>query len=237
MNATFRLATFLSVFAAAAGAFAQTGGPQPAPPEQQVQPAAPPAEPAPPATEEDAPATVETPAAEESGPVTEGHAVVPGEAYDAPEVLTDLEKLPFPVRRMRELLIEAARSGDIEKLRPYVGTGDDQTLLSFGGLEEDPISFLRSISGDGEGHEILAILQEVLEAGFVRLEAGTENELYVWPYFHAMQLDKLTPQQRVELYRLVTYGDYEEMQAFGAYNFYRTGITPEGRWRFFVAGD
>lgn len=235
MTATFRLATFLAWLLFAAGAFAQTGGAQPSPPAPETQPAEPPApaspaEPVPPVAEE-------APAAEEGAPVTEGHAVVPGDAYDAPEIFTDLAQLPFPARRMHELLIEAARSGDIEKLRPYVGKDDDQTLLSFGGLEEDPIEFLKSISGDGEGHEILAILQEVLEAGFVRLEGGTENEIYVWPYFHAMQLDKLTPQQRVELFRLVTFGDYEEMQSFGAYNFYRAGITPEGRWRFFVAGD
>ena len=50
-------------------------------------------------------------------------------------------------------------------------------------------------------------------------------------------MDKLSPPQKVELFKLVTAGDYEDMQAFGAYIFYRAGITPEGRWIFFVAGD
>jgi hypothetical protein len=27
------------------------------------------------------------------------------------------------------------------------------------------------------------------------------------------------------------------MVAFGAYNFYRVGITPDGKLQFFVAGD
>jgi hypothetical protein len=27
------------------------------------------------------------------------------------------------------------------------------------------------------------------------------------------------------------------MKNYGAYIFYRSGITPEGRWQFFVAGD
>jgi len=154
-----------------------------------------------------------------------------------PEIRRDLSTLPFPVRRMRELILEAALSGDIEKLRPLIGYGDDVTMLSLGGIEEDPLSFLKSLAGDENGHEILAILAEVLETGYVRVDEGSDEELYVWPYFFAWPLDKLTPPQKVELYRLVTYGDYIDMESFGAYIFYRLGITPQGRWRFFVAGD
>lgn len=173
--------------------------------------------------------------AETEGP---GHAQLPGAATEAnAEPLFDLSLLPFPARKMRELLLEAVKSGDIEKLRPFVGTGEDKTLFSFGGLDGDPVDFLKSMSGDGEGYEILAILQDVLDAGFVHLEKGTENEIFVWPYFYAVPLEKLTPQQRVELYRLVTHGDFEDMLSFGSYNFYRVGITPQGRWQFFVAGD
>lgn len=154
-----------------------------------------------------------------------------------PEIMTDLSQLPTPVRRMRELILAACLSGDIEALRPLIGTGSQITQLSLGGIEGDPVAFLREISGDGEGHEILAILQEVLEAGFVRMDEGTPHEIYVWPYFFAHPLDRLTPKQRVELFRLVTAGDYEDMKLFGGYNFYRAGITPEGQWAFFVAGD
>ena len=138
---------------------------------------------------------------------------------------------------MRELIYNAAKSGDIENLRPYIGYGDDVTMLSLGGFDEDPIEFLKSISGDEDGHELLAIIMELLEAGFVRMDEGTDREVYVWPYFFAYSLEKLTPVQRVQLFRIITYGDYLDMESFGAYIFYRLGITPEGRWRFFVAGD
>jgi hypothetical protein len=162
---------------------------------------------------------------------------IDGEEETFPQIMRDLSKLPFPVRRMRELILEAAYSGDIEKLRPLIGYGDDVTMLSLGGIEEDPLTFLKSLSGDKDGHEILAILVEVLESGFVLMDEGSESELYIWPYFFAWPLDKLGPRQMVELYQLVTYGDYEDMESFGAYIFYRLGITPRGRWRFFVAGD
>ena len=157
--------------------------------------------------------------------------------YTPPPILRDLALLPFPTRRMHELILEAARTGDVEKLRPYVGYGNDTTMLSLGGIEDDPINFLKTLSGDSEGHEVLAILMEILESGFVHLDEGTEQELYVWPYFFAQPIDKLTPKQRVELFRIITYGDFEDMKSFGAYIFYRVGITPKGRWRFFVAGD
>ena len=148
-----------------------------------------------------------------------------------------VSELPVPVQRMRDLIMKAAREADFEALRPLIGTGTDATLLSFGGYEGDPIEFLRSMSGDPEGYEILAILLEVMEAGYAVYDPGTPNETYVWPYFMATSLEELTPVQLVELFKLVTSGDYEEMRSFGAYIFYRVGISPDGRWRFFVAGD
>ncbi len=176
-----------------------------------------------PADEDDEPADLARPSIEEDGPL--------------PEIIYNLDRLPEPVRRMHDRLVEAAKSGDIENLRPLIGLGEDVTQLSFGGVEGDPIAFLKGLSGDPEGQEILAIMEEVLSAGFVHLEAGTPSELYVWPYFFGIPLDKLDPRQRVELFKIVTAGDYEDMKTFGTYIFYRVGITPEGRWAFFVAGD
>jgi len=161
----------------------------------------------------------------------------PIDDLEIPEVSYDLEALPFPTRRMRQLLLEAAYAGDIGKLRQLIGVGDDATQLSFGGTDGDPIEFLKQESGDEDGYEILAILSEVLEAGYVHLDAGTENELYVWPYFFALPLDSLNAEQKVELFRIVTYGDFQDMKEFGGYIFYRVGISPTGRWAFFVAGD
>lgn len=154
-----------------------------------------------------------------------------------PEILYDLEKLPEPVRRMRQLILDAAKTGDIEKLRPLIGSGDDATQLSLTEVEGDAIDFLRGLSGDTEGQEILAILEEVLTSGYVHLDPGTPQELYAWPYFFAMPLDKLSSPQRVELFKIVTAGDYEDMKTYGTYTFYRVGIAPDGQWAFFVAGE
>lgn len=173
--------------------------------------------------EPETPEGVEQPDTEATGPL--------------PEVIYDLERLPPDVKRMHQLLIEAAKSGDIEKLRPLIGLGDDMTQLSLAGIEGDPIEHLKSLSGDAEGREILAIMEEVLSAGYVHLDAGGAEELYVWPYFFAIPLDRLDARQHVELFKIVTAGDYDDMKTFGTYIFYRLGITPDGRWAFFVAGE
>ena len=104
-------------------------------------------------------------------------------ATELPAIQRDFSKLPKPVAQMRKLIMEAARSGKIEDLRQLIGSGEDITMLSLGGIDGDPIEFVKSLSGDNQGHEILAILLEVLEAGYVHLDAGTDHELYVWPYF------------------------------------------------------
>ncbi|NDV86655.1 hypothetical protein GTW51_08070 [Aurantimonas aggregata] len=155
----------------------------------------------------------------------------------AAEIAYGDDALPRPVRDLRAKLMEIARSGEIERLRPYIETGDDGTVLTFGPTIDDPIEFLKASSGDGEGVETLAIMLEILEAGHARVEPNASNEIFVWPYFTQVHLEDLTPPQKVELFELVTAGDYQGMLDFGGYNFYRLGISPDGRLAFFVAGD
>ncbi|MFD0915737.1 cytoplasmic protein [Pseudahrensia aquimaris] len=178
---------------------------------------------------------------EDLPPITEpqppGAAKSPDTPDKIPQILRDFSALPPPVQQTRKNLLEAARSGNIENLRPFIGLGENPTSLSLGGLEGDPIDYLKSTSGDDEGRELLAILIEILEMGYVRTDEGTEDELFVWPYFFAVPLDKLTPPQKVELFRILTAGDLQDSTEFGSYIFYRTAIKPDGTWSFFLAGD
>ncbi|EJZ23028.1 hypothetical protein NE852_07100 [Rhizobium sp. Pop5] len=153
------------------------------------------------------------------------------------EVIYDISKAPEPVRKMREQIVEAAASGDLERLRPLMGTGADQTQVTVGEPTEDPIGTLKDLSGDPDGDEILAIMLDIVSTGFVHVGQGTPDDMYVWPYFAEKDLKSLTPPERVELLRIVTAGDLSDMQEFGGYNFYRVGITPDGKWKFFTAGD
>jgi hypothetical protein len=151
-----------------------------------------------------------------------------------PEIITDLSRLPAPVARTRERILAAAKSGDLQQLAALMK--ESSPVFSFSD-DKDPIAFWKENYPDSDGVEVLSILTTILETGYVRVDEGTPNDMYVWPYFVRLSLKALTPQQRVELFRIVTGADYKDMLAFGAYAFYRLGIGPDGTWHFFVAGD
>lgn len=153
------------------------------------------------------------------------------------EMLFDISKAPEPVRKLREAIVEAAASGDLERLRPLMNVGPNQTQVSADDPSEDPIKSLHDLSGDPDGIEVLSILLDVLSSGFAHVGQGTPDEMYVWPYFAQKDIKTLTAPEKVDLMRLVTAGDYADMLEFGGYNFYRVGITPDGKWKFFSPGE
>jgi hypothetical protein len=153
------------------------------------------------------------------------------------EIILDLATLPEPVKALRVAIVEAAASGDIERLRPLLQSGAEPTQVSIGDAPDDPITALKSLSGDPEGREVLGILLDIISTSAAHIDIGTDNEMYVWPYFAEKPLDSLSPPEIVELYRIVTASDVADMREFGSYNFYRIGISPDGKWKFFVAGD
>jgi hypothetical protein len=151
----------------------------------------------------------------------------------APEIITDLSLLPAPVARMRERILAAARSGELTRLVAVMQSSETLPIFSVT-TGQDPITYWRTNYPDSEGVEILATLIDILETGFVRVDEGTPQETYVWPYFARLPLKTLTAAQKVELFKIVTGSDYKEMLDAGAYNFFRVGIARDGSWRFFV---
>jgi hypothetical protein len=154
----------------------------------------------------------------------------------ASDVHSDLSRLPPAVARTRERILAAARSGDLPKLVSVMQQSETIPVFSFG-EDKDPIAFWKSNYPDSAGLELLSILVTILETGFAHVDRGTPQEIYLWPYFARMPLDASTPEQKVELFRIVTGADYKDMIEFGAYSFYRVGIGPDGVWQFFVSGD
>ncbi|WCK13937.1 hypothetical protein G6L41_003430 [Agrobacterium tumefaciens] len=148
----------------------------------------------------------------------------------------DISKAPEAVRKLRQQIIDAASSGDIEKLRPFIAASDKQFRID-GNDSDDPIAALKSYSGDPDGLEVLAIIIDLLSTGYAHVDAGTPDEAYVFPYFSGKPLNTLTAPEKVELLRIITAGDLADMQEYGNYSFYRIGISPDGKWKFFTAGD
>ena len=153
------------------------------------------------------------------------------------ETSFDTAALPDPVARLHALIMKAAAAGDINAVVALMSPGPDQTSIGIDTSGNDLTTALKDMSGDEDGMEILAIMLDVLSTGYAHVGKDTPDEAYIWPYFVRSQIDALTPAEKVDLMRIVTAGDYAGMLEFGGYNFYRIGISPDGRWRFFLAGD
>ena len=179
--------------------------------------------------------TVRPPTATDTGPSRKAQAA-PAPNASAPEIITDLSRLPAPVALMRERILAAARSGRLDQLVAVMRANDLMPIFSLND-DKDPIAYWKANYPDSEGVEILATVIDILDAGFVHVDAGTPQEIFLWPYFARMPLKELTPEQKVELFKIVTGADYRDMLDFGAYNFYRLGIGSDGTWHFFVTGD
>ena len=105
---------------------------------------------------------------------------------EAPKVEYDPATLPTPVRRLREQILKAAASGDIEQMRPIIDANGEPPAFSYNDIGDDPVEYLRSLSTDPEGREILAVLSEMLESGFVHVGEGTADEMYVLAVFRPL---------------------------------------------------
>jgi hypothetical protein len=144
----------------------------------------------------------------------------------------DITKLPPEVRRMREAILQAATSGDIEQLRIPIEMNEIQPVFSKTHVR-DPIAYLKSASADGNGREMLAVLYDLLTTGYPITNPGTKEETFVWPYHAVIPLTGLSPSQEVEIYRFLTPARVKQMAAQGKYDFYRVEIGRDGVWHYF----
>ncbi len=145
----------------------------------------------------------------------------------------DVSTLPPETQRMRQAILAAAASGDIAALRVPMDMNEIPPVVASSKVP-DPVAYWKEHSGDGEGRETLAILIKLFRTGWAIKDAGTDHEMYIWPYFAEMPLDKLTPQQEVELLTLVTPEKLKEMRQKGKYDYYKVGISKKGIWHFFL---
>jgi hypothetical protein len=156
-----------------------------------------------------------------------------------PKVRYGTEGLPRPVLDLREALLAAIESGRIEELAHALELSHLAPDLG-APPKTDPVAHWKSVSGDGQGLEVLAALSLIIDAGYVAIPRGADienNQLYVWPYFAALPLAKLTPRQEVELLRLVPVAAARAMKEKGQYTHWRLVIGADGAWHALRKGE
>jgi hypothetical protein len=134
------------------------------------------------------------------------------------------EGLPGPVAETHAALLKAAEARDYEALRPLIPA---QFSYTFGIPNEGgPIPYWVVIEEEG-GESPIEMLARILRMPYTLVRG-----IYVWPFAYDRQPDELTAHERTLLGNLA-----DDFGAGSGYLGWRTGIAPDGTWRFFIAGD
>lgn len=145
-----------------------------------------------------------------------------------------LSGLPEPVVEMREAILAAARSGRIEDLRTAIELNEIKPVFPHAALG-DPIAHLKAASEDGEGRDVLAAVEAILEAGWIAVPLGRDlenNRVYLWPHFAETGVEELSTDRKMELARLVPPAEMAAMAQSRRYTWWRLGIGADGVWHF-----
>ncbi len=137
--------------------------------------------------------------------------------------------LPPKVEAKRQAILKAARTRDYEKL---ASEASPNLEYSFGGGIEGGFAEYLRLSEESEGESAFDIIPTILA-----LPYGERDDLYSWPSFYTIEPSKWTEEDIRMMRTFLTEKQIEDFRQFGGYIYYRMGITSEGEWIFYLAGD
>ena len=147
------------------------------------------------------------------------------------------EGLPDAVADMRTKIIAAALVCDYSTLEELALAGDSTFTFSFGG-GTSPAAHWRELEEAPGGPDPMRYLVGLLNRPYRLQDIPDGEDQYVWPSAFAYDSWEEVPEADKEALKpLYTEDDFEGFEQFGSYAGYRVGITADGDWRFFVAGD
>jgi len=138
--------------------------------------------------------------------------------------------LPAAVSALRDQIAAAAVGCDMVALESLAGP---DLVTSFGGGGPE-----RFAEAESSGEPLLDILVGILDTPYAHQTFGDGSELYVWPSAFAYQTwQEIPPADLEALLGVYTQAELDQLSGFESYAGWRVGITPDGDWQFFVAGD
>lgn len=142
--------------------------------------------------------------------------------------------LPPPVDETRRAIVSAAVACDFEKLAQLASTGDARFTFSYGGGGAVADHWA---AAEEAGEEPLRRLVAILGTP-PRVVTAAEPDHVVWPSAFAYERWSDVPEpDRQALQDIYSQEELEQFARFGSYVGYRVGVTSDGEWIFFVAGD
>lgn len=163
----------------------------------------------------------------------------PAETISAPSL--DISLLPPRVAALREKILEACDSGDVEKLRIAFEWAETPPSIArvgprprgFGAI----VDYLKAQSFDGVGGEWLAIARAVFTAPYVVQKRGPFTS-YVWPAFAKVPVETLKgldDAARSQMWACVRFADIDKQARDGRPLMQHAGVGQDGTWHYFWA--
>ncbi len=147
--------------------------------------------------------------------------------------------LPPAVGAMRDAILEAVQTGEIDDLKIALDLNELKPELAAETVA-DPVAFWRKASSDGTGRDILSSLGVLLELPHTIQPLGKDPEntgLYIWPAFADRPIAQLSAEEDAQLARLEPPESVARMKAAGRYTGWRVVIGADGVWHSFRRHD
>ncbi len=163
-------------------------------------------------------------AEEPAGP--EGECSTAGLRLNLPD-----QDLPAPVADVRKRVFDAAIACDYVTLEQIALEQGEGFTYSYGVEADSAAGHWQELEESGT-EEPMRILATILTMPYTRNESGS----YAWPTAYSESPTDEAWQALVDA-GLYSQEEIDSMKAGGMYFGYRTAITADGDWQFFVAGD
>ncbi len=141
------------------------------------------------------------------------------------------QDLPAEVADVRERIFGAAVACDYDELERIALEKGEGFTFSYG-ASTDASEYWRQLEESSAEPKPMRTLATILTMPFTRNESGS----YAWPTAYSENPTDEAWQALVDA-GLYSQEQIDQMKTAGMYLGYRTAITPDGDWQFFVAGD
>jgi hypothetical protein len=141
------------------------------------------------------------------------------------------QQLPAAVADVRERIFDAAVACDYDELERIALEKGEGFTFSYG-ASTDASEYWRQLEESSTEPKPMRTLATILTMPYTRNESGS----YAWPTAYSENPTDEAWQALVDA-GLYTQEQIDQMKAAGMYLGYRTAITADGDWQFFVAGD